>query len=229
MLLRSSMMLCIVLTAVTMHSRASGSVINGRGETPTYPPAAGKDFERCLNILFPPRAPGTRERALLVLRFLPSSHPEAEIVLDYGLDSRATVEFRSLRRPLQETLRSSHKGLSALDLGQLERLTGLTRAELPISPAQAKEWLKGFFDSAGQDAAALKERAFRGEASGEMYVQMDGTRYIIELQTGRDRFSLETMGSEIDTQPTSAEDLPVIEWMNSIRRRVLDLLAASSR
>ena len=210
--------LCVQLVGIAVLLAPPRSVSANREGPAPFECELESDFDRSINALFRRPRFGNRDRVLMVLRFLPSFHPQVQIVIRYDRESTVSVEYRTLQRPLQDTLRVN---AVPLDLKTIQRVAGLSRAEITVDSTQGKKWLTGFFESFGKDAARLGTRTFRGELTGETYVQLDGTRYLVELETNRDRLSLDTMGPEINTQTNAnTEDLRAVDWMNEVRQQV---------
>ncbi|HLB87421.1 MAG TPA: hypothetical protein VJK29_07190 [Terriglobales bacterium] len=217
---------CAVLAALFI---ALPEPIIGKGtdRPPSNSSPVMKRYDQMIDSLFPRPSSDGNNRFLMSLRFLPSFHPESQIVLSYSIESRAGVEYLTLSKPLMPLIDADEARGLVRHPQELASLAGLKRSYFSVTPQQMKEWLRGLLDSLASSGPWLNDRATQHDGTREASVTLDGTRYVLELETTEDNLSLIVVASELDTGGES-EDPSVVKWMNSVRREITKMAAHRS-
>jgi len=186
-------------------------------------PSSADDYMRLVDNVFPRPKFSEPKRFVVVLRYLPSFHPEVQIVLSYDLLSNGEAEYKTLRAPLREFF-ERHK--DTRNVGGAEALPVVESCRIPISGDQMRRWFFELLDRIGSSAITVGRQAMELDGSKVVRVQLDGTRYCIDMEMGGDRLSLAVQGSEIGACCAS-KDADLVRWMDTVRRRVYESVKRS--
>lgn len=153
------------------------------------------------------------ELAKLVLRFLPSFHPESQLTITVRQNDEVHLEVllstAQLDRVLDETANDSN-----VEIPRVVAHMGITRRSRLLSAAEFQQWHRGFWLALNDSTMPLMERA------AKHLVQLDGTRYLLQYVDGITSLSFDVLDSEVGQD--SGNDLPLVRWMNQIRVKALD-------
>jgi hypothetical protein len=182
-----------------------------------------KSFEAALSIVFPPREDAPVSRYTLALTYLPSFHPETQIILRSDLSSHAEAVYQTLRVPLMATLKDFGSRNQQYDSSTLIAATGFRRAVNAVPYERMSSWLRDLLDSMARSASLVGERTLEAQRSGEVTILLDGTKYRLDVYSGQDHLAMEVVGSEVDGGD-APDELPLVRSMNLIRRQVQNLI-----
>ena len=197
-----------------------GSAISASGQAGTtreverHPVLDSATRERILDLAFPRpmnSSPGKREFSVL-LRFLPSFHPESQIELRITSDWRGFVDYQRATVQAQEAL-AEFGDEQPIDLARVALQMRVVRTSMFLAPNSTKNIIKSFWSSISRSANTLSQRAVQHS------VQLDGTLYTIAYDRGPglEQLSFRFEDSELDT--SSVPELPIVAWMIDLRHR----------
>jgi hypothetical protein len=92
---------------------------------------------------------------------------------------------------------------------------------LKVSQASAERWVEGFWRSLAESTTSLENSAFEGG------IMLDPTIYRLEYSQRFNTLSFSFQDVEIGRE--SQGNLPVIRWMNGVRREIEGMLAERSQ
>jgi len=147
---------------------------------------------------------------MLVLRFVPSFHPESQIVVRYAVSGTASVDYRAAQASFEDVWRTYY--CRDLDNKALLRLMGVKKSSLALPDAVVQRWFEDLWRAWVASAPILEQEAYGST------VQLDGTRYHLDYYDAQKHLSLSVMGSEIPYE--EAGDLPIVQWMNRVRKDI---------
>lgn len=176
----------------------------------TIPEPAEGMYDRVLNRAFRVEPVGTQPPHIsIVLRFLPSFHPESEIAIRYA-DGAVSAEHMVATVPFDQLWRKYF--CKTPTEGALAKMMAVRRRRFTAEAETAEKWFRDFWKAINESTTPLQERG-----SKKLY-QLDGTRYRLEYQEGLNSLSFEIVGSELGHDGTG--DLPLVQWMNSVRKEI---------
>lgn len=157
----------------------------------------------------------------LVLRFLPSFHPELQIIIRCGRDTEPLIRYSKARAPAHEVLMSAFAGQRDPDPTAVAKQMEVRHSILKVSQASAERWVEGFWRSLAESTTSLENSAFEGG------IMLDPTIYRLEYSQRFNTLSFSFQDVEIGRE--SQGNLPVIRWMNGVRREIEGMLAERSQ
>jgi hypothetical protein len=140
----------------------------------------------------------------IAMRFRPSFHAESAIVLRFDENGTAAVEYVKAGVRISEFLSKPNASANGNSLTTALRLVERRQAG---ESTVGKEWLEGFWDSLTRSPISMKETMGR--------IQLDGTRYELQVVTGLNTWKLTIVDDEVENGVSG--DMPIVRWMNSVR------------
>lgn len=145
----------------------------------------------------------------VTLRFLPSYSPASEIVLSFTENSCA-VEYLKAGVSMGRLIASRRNLAELSDRDAVIKALQVGRTTHRVTGPQAKEWGDGFWDSLTRTPEAIRPKIGK--------LQLDGTRYELQVLTGLSQWRLSLADNEVND--TVNGETPIVRWMNSIRLAV---------
>ncbi len=164
---------------------------------------------------------GGTSKFSIVLRFLPSFHPESQIVIRYDGGDTVSVEYMAAKVQLSAVLRKYFSGTRTPDIAKAATLMEVRAELLRVSTETVRDWFHEFWSSLSASAEPLERKGFARE------IQVDGTQYMLQYQEGTNHLTFQYAGSELNQDVnTAGNDLPLVKWMIKIYNEVSKHVAA---
>ena len=192
---------------------STSALVGGQINSTGIPQPDSAAREKILDLAFVHvKQPGQATRSSMVLRFLPSSHPEKEIHILFGTAPGVIAEYSAASVQLEAALANAPPERRGLNARAVVESMRVRRKSITVRPEIGEEWLRQFWQAFAASAEILKKRALEGK------VQLDGAEYRVKYDGAMEHLSLTFQDSEVgQDQP---DDLPLARWMNSIRAQV---------
>lgn len=180
-------------------------------------------YKRVLDLLFSRDEPTSRGSLwTLVLRFMPSSRPESQIIIRRDVDRNLGVEVIRYTSPdgsiYNQLNLALAKGVKD-DPAEMAKSIKVIRKKVNISDAKAGQWHASFFESLTGTTKTLSQMLLEAEKTGVESLVMHGTFYELWYEQGLKEMSFNLYDSEIDKLGFNGE-FKLVQWMNSLRREV---------
>ena len=154
---------------------------------------------------------GVKSILTISLLFMPSFHPEREIVIRFETEALVTMEYIAATVAVHTVL-GMRNAIPDNEIAAVIQSMKVVRKPLNVESRTVRSWIRDFWIAVSSSASILGEREIKN------LVQVDGTLYRIEYGAGLLGLNLSLLGSELD--PESRQDLPLVQWANRIRRVV---------
>jgi hypothetical protein len=171
-----------------------------------------KDLEfgnKVIEYAFPfNRAAEPKGKVTLVLRFLPSFHPESQIVIHLNDRNEVAVDYWAATVQLMEVLKSGNN-----DIEKTTNLMKIRHNRVVVSSEVFNSWFAAFGEALAESTNHLMKRSLSD------LLQLDGTEYIVEYYATQGRLSLRLWGSELGVDSLE-KDSSIVKWMALILKEV---------
>ena len=167
---------------------------------------------------------GTETSFSLRLRFLPSFHPESQIVIRYEQNGHVSVDYMVATVQLSTVIQSHFINIPVPDIAEAAKLMDIKQKSLALSEGTAQKLFHDLWAALAASTALMERKAYARE------IQLDGTQYILQYQEGGNSFTCAYMGSEVGHEdPNDMYDLPIIKWMIAVRQEVAKLVLENGK
>jgi hypothetical protein len=208
---------------------ATGHCLPQKDASPKASPKVSQTtYNRVLDIVFPRDDPSEKEKGRVifafVLRFKPSFKSELQIVIRKreGTDKVKIIEYMSPDGSIYGKLNKILSQTGREDAAEMAKSITVRKRVMEAPYLQVGQWHSGFLESLESSLKTFRRRAQQSDKEGTITVFLDGTFYDLWYENGIDEISFSVYDEEInDTQ--SAGNLPLVQWMNTVRRRVSSL------
>lgn len=175
-------------------------------------------YDEILNTIFPqpPYSPSLG-RCRYILRFLPSSHPESEVVIEVTYAGKVngwlyTVSGKSAWQTGNEQIQ--REGASIADIAKSIRVV---KRPFSISSKRESTWRAGFVRNLNESDIQLQQEYVKLVSKGKAAIVLDGTTYELWFSQGTSEIHWQLMDSEVnDIHPVG--HFAIVRWMNKIRQ-----------
>jgi len=170
--------------------------------------------ERILNLAFPQVLEENQKTEFsLIVRYLPSIHPERQVVIRYYQHSYVSIEYRVARVALQTIVREND--ISTMKLEQAVGLMEIGSKSVSVSAQTVLKWFHSFWSSLGESTGIIEKRAM------ERWVQADGTIYEVNYREHGNTLSLRLWGPEIEPEAGIGRNDPaILGWMLGLLKEI---------
>lgn len=212
-------MLTLMLQVNSVNAQSGVTLQNA--QTKTYPVIGGETYNRVLDILFSRDEPASRGSLwAVVLRFKPSSKPESQIIIRRDVNRKLeVVEYTSPDGSIYGKLNEALARGDKEDAMEMAKSIRVTRREVSVAPALARQWYVTFFDSLASTTKTLRGALEESEKTGAESFVLHGTFYDLWYEQGLNEMSFKLYDVEVD-KPGSDGELKLVQWMNAVRREV---------
>lgn len=212
-------MLTLMLQVSSVNAQGGATLQNA--QTKTYPVIGGETYNRVLDILFPRDEPASGGTLwAVVLRFKPNSKPESQIIIRRDVNRKLeVVEYTSPDGSIYGKLNEALARGDKEDAAEMAKSIRVTRREVSVAPAQARQWYATFFDSLASTTKTLRGALEESEKTGAESFVLHGTFYDLWYEQGLNEMSFKLYDVEVD-KPGSDGELKLVQWMNAVRREV---------
>jgi hypothetical protein len=199
------------------------SVAQGADAAPqVHPLVSSEAYEQILNLVFPhPEPSASVIRYEMILRFMPSSHSESEVVIDtYNTGKIQAWLFQVSGPSAWNTANQYIQKSGREDIAEISKLVQTSKHEIMISPEQAEAWYSACLKSLRQACAHLGVETSVEKSNGTVSVFLDGSTYELWFTQGTNEIHWRFMDQEVNDS-AAVGDSPLAKWMNGVRRYTL--------
>jgi hypothetical protein len=222
--------LSVALLLITQFSYiVTGYSLTQQNTPPKASPVVSQTtYNRVLDIVFPRDDSGESEKGRVffafVLRFKPSFKPELQIVIKKreGTDKVRILEYMSPDGNIYGKLNEILSKTGREDAAEMAKSITVRKRVVEVPYLQVKQWHSGFLESLGVSLRTFSRRIQQADMEGTITVFLDGTFYDLWYENGIDEISFSIYDEEANDH-RSTGDLPLTQWMNTVRRKVSNI------
>ena len=175
-------------------------------------------YEQVLASVFAPPANSKDTRFVMKLRFLPSFHPESEVIVDHSLRSRGTITVRTAKEIVSDAIDEYFTRTGVKDPATLASSVSMRRVDRDLPVGKTAAWVHAFWTALAESVPLLDRKSLEHDGTDMITIQLDGTEYRLEYEDSMHKISLVFRGSAVGfNDANDSGDLPIVRWMNAVR------------
>jgi hypothetical protein len=175
-------------------------------------------YKKVFDLAFPPNRGIGISGYWMMVRFLPSFSAESQIVIRHEGKSEISIDYFVAGRGLQSLLAEEFSDSKNPDISRVAKLMEVKKTSIAAKTDAFEPWFQAFWKAFENSAAPLHKSAYTN------YIQLDGTKYVLEYRDGDHHFSFELRGPELGYEDLNdPDDLPLVKWMLVLRKEILEL------
>jgi hypothetical protein len=153
---------------------------------------------------------GPYDQVALVLRFLPTFHPESQIVIRYYSRSQIIINYKY-------AIHQMTNGAPDYDIDIIAKRMDVQTNIMTVNAQTFDPWFKGFWNAYKNSFKYFKDNSMSN------LIQFDGTEYYLEYFGPQNHILFSIEGSEVNE--VDKHDSPIVQWMISIKKEIEKLVA----
>jgi hypothetical protein len=186
-----------------------------------YKVISNKTYDDVLDVVFPREIENKRETVWqLVLRFMPNSEPESQIVIRKTIVGYELIELKSSNGVIFSTLNQWITKNGKEDVLEMAKVIKVEQREVKTNSKVITGWYNIFFESIPLTAQSLKFSSQEFErTNGSIGLRLHGTYYEVWFLYKGNKINFVIYDQEVNDNKITGE-YALVKWMNKVRLQI---------